>query len=606
MQELVLLLSIVVPLSVFVRSKSDLFPHYLILVYPSIYLALGIAARDLLATVSTRLNRPILPIAMALIPLTILVVWQVQLSLSIYSFINTHDTPGGKSTPIRILDEVRRTVERLRGADGTQQILVLCPGSEPRWEECPAALDYLVGHSPNVKFMDFNDPSLWTHRDDEDTLVVMAPGVSRAATELPQFAQPLADQSVPLREAAGEYRFYQIHNYYRDLARYLNAVGHSGDAIILVGPGQQDLLRAEYHEGLPIVELPRGDEAATTAELKRLTSQHQRIYGIFRSAETTDPANVVHEWLLSHTFASADIWLGPVRVVIYDTLPSSMQPASPPDQVGAGEEIRLLHFTAPPSGILAGDTLRLRLAWQASLRPSGNFSVFTQLLDDENRIWAQRDLSLTRDGKPTSAWDPGTQATSQLAMLVPIGAPPGEYRLTLGLYEPQSGKRLMQGNADHLDLGTIMIGRPATASAPVPLGTYYHQEHDFSQIALLGFDHAEADTGNTGSSVLHPGDLLHLLLFWRAQVQPTEDWFLRLCLTDQGGRRAQCMNAQLAGAGYPTSHWAVGEVVRGEHDFRLANDLPPGRYDLELSLQGGSPKQDHESVSLGVVTLSSP
>jgi hypothetical protein len=58
-------------------------------------------------------------------------------------------------------------------------------------------------------------------------------------------------------------------------------------------------------------------------------------------------------------------------------------------------------------------------------------------------------------------------------------------------------------------------------------------------------------------------------------------------------------------ATYPTTLWAQGEVVRGEHDLQLPSDLPPGDYRLSLTM---SPDAETEAGAayLGTVRVSTP
>ena len=77
---------------------------------------------------------------------------------------------------------------------------------------------------------------------------------------------------------------------------------------------------ARFYKGsLPIVELPQQpvDQNATIRQLEQLAGEHRRLYGVYRASETNDPQGIVDGWLRTHTAASADQWLGNVRVVTY-------------------------------------------------------------------------------------------------------------------------------------------------------------------------------------------------------------------------------------------------------------------------------------------------
>ena len=606
-RDTLLLLWLVTPILFFIYSRSEVNPHYLIQLRPAPYLALAVAAAGILSGLASHLRWQAQFRGLAVFGLVVLVGWQVYLLLSIYAFVAVHNTPGGVSTPSRILTDVVRTVRRYASDDGDLKILMLCPGSEPRWDECPAVFKFLTGPSLDVAFMDYNDPLIWSHQDDPNTLAVLAPGDSLAARELPRFAQPLPDESVPLREGVAEYRFYRIRDPYRDLARYLEAAGGPGDAIVLVGAGQRSPFEAARRDraGLPIYELsePRAGTSATVARLERLIREHRRIYAIFRAAEESDPAGVVDTWLSSHSYRGPDRWLGPVRFVSYVAPASALGMLFDPVQVELGDQFRLAGYALPARTVAAGDLLLLAMDWRSERKPDRDYAVFVQLLDASDRVVAQRDAMLLSDGNPSSTWQPPQGVETLLAVLIQTGTPPGEYRLVAGLYDPQTGLRLPAGDSDHLDLGAVYINRPAVPLLPGTLDVRYPCEQLFGEVSLLGYDHYKRGFGHAPDTPLHPGDVLHLVFFWRADMQPTRDWRLEASLVDDKGRDAATIRAGLAGAPYPTTHWLAGEVVRSEHDLPLPADLPPGRYRLFLSLHGDTAEKEAKRVDLGPITL---
>ena len=455
-----LLLWLIVPVLFFLQSRQDVFTHYLISLYPAPYLALAAAAAAILAVLTTRPRLRSALRAVVSVSLLVLVAWQTHLSLSIYEFVGTRHTPGGWGTPKRILVEVADRLAQLAQRSGSQQIVVLCPGAEPRWDECPAAFRFLTSGSPlRPEFMDYDNPLLWSHQEDDDTLLLLAPGSSRAAADLPRFAEELKEASVSLREGAGAYRFFRVHNYYRDLAAHLQRVSHPGDAIILNVAGQRPLFDQAYRGDLPIYELPEQsiDKEQTIAQFQELLKKHRRIYGIFRVSEARDPEGVVDGWLSSHTYRTADQWLGPVNFVVYATPGTTEDWVAQPTASVFGDQLRLREYALTPGAIPAGDIVQLRLDWQALRQPDADTMLFVQLLDKDNSILAQRDIILTKDGQPTSVWQPGDETATLVAMAIPASTPLGDHRLIAGLYNPRTGRRLPVNNTDHLDLGPVQI-----------------------------------------------------------------------------------------------------------------------------------------------------
>jgi hypothetical protein len=138
-----------------------------------------------------------------------LVVWQSYLSLAIHAFVEQHDTPGGMGTPIRIYQDLVQTMERFADDWGNPQVVMVCPGDDPRWDECPAVFHFVTSRTLDLRLVDQNASLLFPHSQ-HDTLIVLAPGESGAASELPKHAQPLVDESVKLRDGVGAYIFYRL------------------------------------------------------------------------------------------------------------------------------------------------------------------------------------------------------------------------------------------------------------------------------------------------------------------------------------------------------------------------------------------------------------
>ena len=339
-----------------------------------------------------------------------IVVWQAYLLVSIYRFIDLTDTPEGWGTPVRILRDVARTAEQLATLNEQTEVVMLCSGSDPRWDECPAVFSFLTSRGSKMRFIDTNDPTFRTLQDDTETLVILAPGDSLAAAELPHLAQALPDADVPLRENQGAYRFFRIHNPYQDIASTIDAVAQPDDAIVLVGPGQREDLARFYKGPLRIVELPQQpvDQNTAIRQLEQLAGEHRRLYAIYRASEVNDPQGIVDGWLRTHTAATADQWLGNVRVVTYAAPQSTGD--WPVQDTGAGfdGQIQLRQVARSGESIGAGDMLVLRMDWQALVQPKADYSLFVQLLDQDGKVQVQRDLPLVNSDPSSQAF----QATS--------------------------------------------------------------------------------------------------------------------------------------------------------------------------------------------------
>ena len=100
-----------------------------------------------------------------------------------------------------------------------------------------------------------------------------------------------------------------------------------------------------------------------------------------------------------------------------------------------------------------GATPRLWLYWQATRPIERDYTVFIHVLDAQGNKWSQRD-SWPGNGKlPTSAWRPGALILDEQPVYVNVDGPREGYYLLLGLYDLETGQRLLiDGGGDALEL----------------------------------------------------------------------------------------------------------------------------------------------------------
>jgi len=143
----------------------------------------------------------------------------------------------------------------------------------------------------------------------------------------------------------------------------------------------------------------------------------------------------------------------------------SRQPAPPPTvtrpaRYDLGGQISFLGYDLAAQESPAAP-LRLTLYWQAGQRPTEDLTVFLHLVDSEGRPIAQADSQPRGGDYPTSFWDPGEVVTETRSLVWPAQTPPGEYRLTTGLYLLRTLERLPVRDS---------AGQPVPGDA-IPLGT---------------------------------------------------------------------------------------------------------------------------------------
>ena len=588
-----LLLWLAVPVLFFLLFGAEVQLHYLVVLYPAPYLALAAAAVDLYGLLAGHVTLRRGLVAAGGVALLLLAVWQITLINSIYRFVDLRDTPDGWPTPARIVRAAAQTLGQYASLNPGGEVIVLCQGQVPEWDECPAVWTFLASRLPAVRIMDYDDPGFRIYQEAEDALFLLTPGDSLAAAELPQLAQALPEADAPLRENTGAYRFFRIHSPYGDIARYLDAMVQPGAAVGLVGRDQAAALARFYNGDVPVYELVQPDRAATLRQLEQIAGQHRHLLVLYRAAEESDPDGVVQGWLAEHAYPSREAWLGPVAAVSYVLPGADGSPGwiTAQPEADFGGQLRLRTIARSAETLQPGDLLAVRLDWEALARPAAAYTAFIQLLDADNRVVAQRDIALHADGLPASDWQPGQQASTRAAMALPAGMAPGAYRLIAGLYDPQSGGRLPVGGGDFVELGALQVERASLPAALDLTPLRFRPAHNFGEVTLEGFDRYGQGRPGEPSAPLVPGATLDLLFMWRANQQPTADWALTARLLDAGGAEVAAITGPLAGPRNPASQWAAGELARGEHSLLLPADLAPGRYQLQVAVhRPGEPR----------------
>jgi hypothetical protein len=150
---------------------------------------------------------------------------------------------------------------------------------------------------------------------------------------------------------------------------------------------------------------------------------------------------------------------------------AALDPAATPLDVQLGPSIRLLGYDLAQDAVQPGGTLDLTLYWQADAPVTARYKVFTHLLGDVwnaangNFIWGQVDGEPAGGEAPTTTWTPGAVIADRYRIPVAPDAPPGLYRLEVGLYGLVDGQRLpvltadSQPAGDAVDLGSIEVSR---------------------------------------------------------------------------------------------------------------------------------------------------
>jgi mannosyltransferase len=395
---------------------------------------------------------------------------------------------------------------------------------------------------------------------------------------------------------------------YRGMAHYLEAIAGPQDAIILDAAGQQEVFGYYYHGEAPVYPLPRQrplDPEATVAELETILARAQRVFALYWATDESDPAGLIEGWLDGHAFKATDTWVGNVRLVSYAAPlpPSDLTPAD----VRLGDHVTLTGYRLvypscngdfAPSGdyaptsstqIIPGEIVQVQLRWATDAPLDTRYVVFIQALDAANHLVGQRDAEPVISSLD---WKPGTPVLDRHGLFIEPGTPPGEHRIIVGLYDAVTGQRLAvtsehsAAGGDSVTVGTFSVDRPST---PLPVAALLFRHPagvDLGPLRLLGYDRYRLGHRYDPDIALHPGDPLHLTLYWQAQSRPQTDWRVALRLAPATNPSSPVAEGVFPAAGvdYPTGGWEPGEIVRAQFDLFLPGDVTPGDYRVSLGL----------------------
>ena len=140
--------------------------------------------------------------------------------------------------------------------------------------------------------------------------------------------------------------------------------------------------------------------------------------------------------------------LGPIKV--YGRPPTEgseglvSNPPAPKVVLSArfADQIDLVGYSLSTNRLVPGDSLQLTLLWSPRGRPSHDYTIFVHLLDSQGQLRGQVDSPPASGSYPTSVWDAGEMIADSRTISLAPDLPAGEYHITIGLYDPETGQRI--------------------------------------------------------------------------------------------------------------------------------------------------------------------
>ena len=124
--------------------------------------------------------------------------------------------------------------------------------------------------------------------------------------------------------------------------------------------------------------------------------------------------------------------------------------------VTLAEIVELVGYNLDKRTLVAGDDLALTLVWSVPSEVPESYRVFVHLLDDNHELHGQSDGEPAGWARPTSGWMPGEYVSDYHRLTLNKDLKPGSYKLHVGMYHPQSGRRLV---SSMIPDGSILVAK---------------------------------------------------------------------------------------------------------------------------------------------------
>lgn len=125
-----------------------------------------------------------------------------------------------------------------------------------------------------------------------------------------------------------------------------------------------------------------------------------------------------------------------------------------------GDHIQLKQIKLSTGTLTPGQSLTVVPFWTSDGRAKKSYKVFCHLLSEDRELIAQQDDFPIQGLRPTSTWREGEMIEDSYAIHLDDSVAPGEYELSIGMYDPESMERLPAYNSagEYVTNGRIVLG----------------------------------------------------------------------------------------------------------------------------------------------------
>lgn len=240
---------------------------------------------------------------------------------------------------------------------------------------------------------------------------------------------------------------------FRSAAQTIMAGLQPGDVVLVDGPDPNKVFLHYYKGAAPVIavgELERTPLAEADVRLRELTAGAPHIWELlyFHTPAT------VQVWLATQGWATEPTYHNGIRVTRYGM--ATTAPITVPLGIDFGDALRLEQVTLNTLTLQPSDLLRVSTDWFThAAAPEYKFSL--RLHDAAGSVVQSVDYTPQNWFAPTNVWIVGQPARDQRGFQLPANLPPGDYRLTLRLYDPATGAAVMTAAGEDVELAVLKV-----------------------------------------------------------------------------------------------------------------------------------------------------
>ena len=240
---------------------------------------------------------------------------------------------------------------------------------------------------------------------------------------------------------------------FRGAAQRILAGLQPGDVVLVDGPDPKKVFLHYYDGPAPVYEVSELEKASLEdagERVQELIGGAQRVWEVLYF----HPPAAVQMWLATQAWATEATDHNGIRVTLYGL--ADAEPVVSASGVDFGPALTLEQAEVNTQTPRPGDLLRVTTRWFVhEAAPEYKFSL--RLHDAAGEIVAGADYVPQNWFAPTNVWLVDRPAADQRGLFLPDDLAPGDYRLTLRLYDPATGAAVDTAAGQDVPLAELRV-----------------------------------------------------------------------------------------------------------------------------------------------------